>query len=213
MLRKVNFLGHLKEQYGDSLMLNADSWLDVMRLMEANFNNFRKSIYNGKYAIVRGKSLEKDDIIESLDVPELTINFKSDGWEWFIVPELSGAGGKSGGIIQFIAGVILVVAGYVFPAIAAYTVPAGIGLMLGGAATLLTPTYSISDHSNEKPDDKPSILYNGGVNNSEQGGIVPVVLGQVMAGSVLISAGVETFEMTDYVQYDNDIGGFEDAGD
>lgn len=196
MKRRVNFVGNLKDIYGDYVILNADSWVDIFKLMEANFNNFKKNIINGSYAIVRGTSLTSDGIIESLSPDELTIRYGSDGWDWFIVPELSGAGDDAMAIVQFVVGAALCVAAYFFPAASGWLIPTGVGLMLGGASMLLTPTYDLSGNSNEEPDEKPSILYSGGVNNSEQGGIVPIVCGQVLAGSVLISAGVTIFEGT-----------------
>ena len=40
------------------------------------------------------------------------------------------------------------------------------------------------------PDDRPSFLFNGVTNNSQQGGPVPLVFGTHLVGSVVINAGL-----------------------
>jgi predicted phage tail protein len=185
--RKVNFYGHLADQYGDSLMLAGDSIYDIVSLMQANFSDFRKSIIKGYYAIVRGKSIE-DGVC--LEVEEVGMKFGGSDWEWFIIPKGCGAGGN--GLLSFIAGAVLVVIG-------AYTenpylISMGVSLMLGGASSMLTPTTNTSDYSNETPEEKPSIIYSGGVNNMEQGGPVYLIYGQVMAGSIVVSTDVDVVE-------------------
>ena len=190
-MRKVNFVGdELTSKYGEQIELNASSWRQILSLMEANFHNFKKSIIDGSYAIVRGRSL--DDYDESLTEENLGIVYDKGNWEWFIVSEAVGAGGN--GVLSFIAGAILTVVGAIYynPALIQF----GVGLMLGGAATMLSPGLDAGGYSSEDVDQKSSFLYNGGVNNIEQGGVVPVVLGQCYAGSVLISSTVNIMEKT-----------------
>jgi len=88
----------------------------------------------------------------------------------------------------------------------------GVGLMLSGVATMLTPVPDVSSDigSNEEPDERTSLIYAGGVNNIEQGGPIPLVYGQILAGSVLISSDVEVMELADReLGADGDVTDFE----
>lgn len=215
MLRKVNFAcPELASKYGDQIELNASSWKQILSLMEANFHNFRKSIIDGSYAIVRGRSL--DDYDESLTENDLCINYETGNWEWFIVSEAVGA--KSG-FGAFLMGVVLIGTAFAMPAsigVLGMTLTdtlvfqIGFGLMMGGIVGMLTPVPDASGYSNEAVDEKASWVYNGGVNNIEQGGIVPIVLGQCYAGSVLIASSVNVMEKTGGGEADTwTIGDFE----
>jgi predicted phage tail protein len=60
----------------------------------------------------------------------------------------------------------------------------GASLVLGGIAQLLAPTPKAAD-----PSDKPSYLFNGPVQTSQQGYPVPVGYGELIVGGAVISAG------------------------
>ena len=72
---------------------------------------------------------------------------------------------------------------------------AGIGAMiaLGGVSQLLSPTpHAAPSYSAERPEARPSFIYNGPTNTAEQGGPVPVVYGRMRVGSALVSSSVST---------------------
>jgi len=191
MKRKVYFYGELKQKYGDVLELAVDSVSEIVSLMEANFGNFRKTLLNGRYAILRGESI--DNFIESLQEDQLTVTYKEG--DWHIVPEASGAGGsRTGGLITFLVGAAIATAGYIFTQ--PWAIQIGVGIALSGISSMLT-TVPSGDFSNEKRDEKASLIYTGGVNNVEQGGPIPLVYGQIMAGSIVVSSDIQTFERAD----------------
>jgi len=186
MLRNVYLYGDLAEKYGKVHKMAADSIAEVIGIFQANYADFRKTILPGNYAILRGDSI--DDYEDNLNEDQLTLKFREG--DWHILPEAVGAGG----VFQFIAGAVLTVVGVFVPG-AQWAIQLGVGLMLSGIATMLTPVPDVSNYSREEIDERASWLYNGGVNNIEQGGPVPLVYGRVLAGSILISSDVRVTEV------------------
>ena len=71
----------------------------------------------------------------------------------------------------------------------------GASMVLSGVASALTPTPKLNQGNygnRERPDERPSFIFGGPVNVSEQGGPIPIVVGEVMAGSIVASAGIST---------------------
>lgn len=62
-------------------------------------------------------------------------------------------------------------------------------LVVGAITKALAPKVDNAS-GQERPDEKPSFLYNGPENVIEQGYMVPVVYGRHMTGSVVVSAGI-----------------------
>jgi predicted phage tail protein len=131
-----------------------------------------------------------------------------------LVPATPPAGGGDGkGIGGIIAGTVLIGAaialGPLGVAGAAFGVStlASVGLSYGtialmgasmvfsGVAGLLTqpPAVQSGQQATDlaKPEDRPSFLFNGVTNNSQQGGPVPLVFGTHLVGSIVVSAGIE----------------------
>jgi predicted phage tail protein len=70
---------------------------------------------------------------------------------------------------------------------------AGIGLVLGGVAQLLTPTPKISQ---DEGDPRKSFSFSGIQNTNRAGVPVPVVYGETLVGSVVISAGIDIVQVS-----------------
>jgi predicted phage tail protein len=77
--------------------------------------------------------------------------------------------------------------------IAVSTVAFGIGasLALGGIAQLLTPTPKNPTGPDSESDPRKSYSFSGVQNTARQGVPIPVIYGEVITGSVVISAGVD----------------------
>lgn len=105
-----------------------------------------------------------------------------------IVPVIAGS--KSGGLLQTVVGVALIVVGAVFQQ--PWAVSMGVALTLGGVSQMLTPTPSSKSGSQQEQastENKPSYLFNGAFNSTQQGLPVPVVYGQMLVGSSVITVG------------------------
>lgn len=73
----------------------------------------------------------------------------------------------------------------------------GVSMVLAGVAGLLAPRVEprggpVDATERARPEDRPSFLFNGVTNNTQQGGPVPIVCGRHLVGSVVVSAGIAT---------------------
>ncbi|MBB1439889.1 tail assembly protein [Shewanella sp. SG41-4] len=104
-----------------------------------------------------------------------------------IVPVVGGS--KRGGILQTILGAVLIVVGYLVPAVAAYTIPAGIGMIAGGVVQMLSPQAK-GLKGREASDNAPSYAFGGAVNTTAAGNPVGIGYGKRRIGGAIISAGI-----------------------
>ncbi|WP_448647072.1 tail assembly protein [Pseudomonas mohnii] len=109
-----------------------------------------------------------------------------------IVPVIAGS--KNGGLFQTVLGVALIVVGaFVTPVsgpIGGALVSLGIGMALGGVVQMLSPTPKTSSQQDQaSTENKPSYLFNGSFNSTQQGLPVPVVYGKMLVGSSVVSVG------------------------
>jgi predicted phage tail protein len=116
-------------------------------------------------------------------------------------PILRGADTK--GIIQIVAGVALIAVGVALlfvpglgqvlgpytAIIGANLALAGLGLALGGVARLMMSTPSLDSADPTKT--RSSYMFSGIVNTIGEGACIPVLFGELIIGSVVVSAGGE----------------------
>ena len=104
-----------------------------------------------------------------------------------IVPVIGGS--KRGGVLQTILGAVLIVVGYMFPVVAAYAIPAGIGMVAGGVVQMLSPQAK-GLKGREASDNAPSYAFGGAVNTTAAGNPVGIGYGKRRIGGAIISAGI-----------------------
>jgi predicted phage tail protein len=113
-----------------------------------------------------------------------------------IVPIVSGS--KNGGLFQTVLGAVLVVVGVVLTVMSGSTgsplgaalVSSGIGMMAGGIIQMLTPVpKAASQQEQASTENKPSYLFNGAFNSTQQGLPVPVIYGKMLVGSSVVAIG------------------------
>jgi len=203
-LKTIHLYGKLADEYGSAFELDVATPAEAIRALAANFPTFYKTLYGGEYRVMRGPP--EEDFALNEDQLTLGLGRVSD---LHIIP--MPAGSKKSGIIKVILGVALI-------AISIFVPPAGIAaggtlaagfageialgvtygavaalgasLVLAGAAQLLSPAPKADYGGREKPDERASFFFNGPVNTVEQGGPVPIVVGRMEVGSVLVSAGL-----------------------
>ena len=196
MKRTIYLYGELAEKYGKSHTLFVHSVAEAVRALKANFPGFYDTIRNGRFHILRGK-----DLVQCRDVSEkeLTILFPAEDFHFLPIVE----GGKSE-FWTIVAGIALIAISYYIPpawaiggaSLAGVTAGAGIALVIGGVAQLLTPAPKVSSYADrEHPDQRASLIFNGPVNRIEQGGPVPLVYGEMLTGSVVMAGAVDVEQM------------------
>lgn len=192
-MRTVQLLGELGKKFGKSYKLDVKNPAEAVRALCINFPELEKHLIDSEkrgigYKVLVGKQSQK---VEELHNPsgKQTIKF---------VPVVMGA--KSGGMFTIIVGAVLVTAGivgnYFFPGnpVSPYLISAGVAMMIGGVIQLLSPLPK-TPKDEDRPDNKPSYVFNGGVNTSAQGYPVPIGYGRMIVGSAVISAGLSSEEL------------------
>lgn len=202
----VYLYGALGRKFGSRWTLDVKSPAEAVRAIMANRPDFRTYMIQhstpGYHVLIGNNAIGGADRLHD---PSGRQCIK-------IVPAIAGAGG---GTLQIIVGVILVaivVAAFVFTGPGGFaaltlagggltplgTAAVGVGMMgagmiVSGVTTLLTGTPSgPSFDTQERPENKPSFLFNGPVNTSAQGHPVSIGYGRLRVGSAVISAGIAT---------------------
>lgn len=161
---------------------------EAVRALEANYNGFRTAINNnGAYRIVVDKAPIDENEISKVAVKTIKI-----------IPLVQGAG-KVGKII--IGAALLAFSFYnplnwltakgtlgAFGLAAAQSI--GFSLVLGGVSEMLMKTKKQKSGA-DRPDNIPSYSFDGPVNTTAQGNPAPLAYGRILAGSQVISAGLE----------------------
>ncbi len=206
-MREIKLYGALAKFVGQRRFIaEISSAGEAIRMLLVNFPGLEQHMSDRYYkVIVDGRESE----LEEISYPaSQTIK---------IVPVLGGAGSGTG---QILAGIGLIAAAIITGGIASAgvalggfmgigtvgTMVAAVGasLVLGGVAQLLSPTPQIgsfgpasSGRSRQTTteatelDPQESYSFSGIQNTSRQGTPVPVVYGETVVGSVVISAGID----------------------
>lgn len=105
-----------------------------------------------------------------------------------IVPVIAGS--KNGGLLQTVVGVVLIVASFFAGPAGPALMSLGIGMAIGGVVQMLSPVpKSASQQEQAVTENKPSYLFNGAFNSTQQGLPVPVVYGEMLVGSTVVAVG------------------------
>jgi predicted phage tail protein len=200
MLRKIVLHGRLGKRFGRSFKLDVESPAEALRALILQLRGFREHLREGNYRIVRGQMSRGHD----LDLDCCKLGLGSAG-QLHIVPVVAGS---ASGIGKVLAGVALVALAFAMPyfapgiaafgvaglTVAGVTASIGFSLALGGVAAMLAPSPTLAGGSATDP--KASFLFGGQDNVTTQGGPVPLVYGLFRTGSVVISAGIDTEELS-----------------
>ena len=161
---------------------------EAVRFLVTNFPQLEKHMAEQYYRVsVDNYDLDKDELHHPA------------GSEIKIIPVVAGAGNVG----RILLGALLLVASIFIPASAVFL---GIGikgavgaigatLFLGGVAGLLSPVPRIPQGANTDQDPRKSYSFSGIQQTSRQGTPVPIVYGETIVGSVVISAGIDTVQV------------------
>jgi predicted phage tail protein len=202
MLREIRVYGQLAKFLGRrKFMVAVDSAAEAIRFLLANYPQVERHMCQEArhYRVIVGDHAVG---MEELHGPAGSNAIK-------IVPVIGGAGG---GVGQILAGVALVAAAIFIPGLglglAGATVTKigllGGALILGGISQALTPTPTLAASStysgpqgttNTEMDPQKSYSFSGIQNTSRAGVPLPLAFGEVICGSVVISAGIDTVQI------------------
>jgi predicted phage tail protein len=202
MLRKIRLYGPLAKFIGKRV-LQADvaTPAEAVRFLIANWPEAEKHMADQHYKVAVGKEeLPVGEQPEQLHHPVGRSDIR-------IIPTVAGAGAVG----RIIAGVALIAFSvFVLPGLllggvlsgafssvfaqAVINIGIGIGasLALGGVAQLLSPVPSAGK---DDSDPRKSFSFSGIQNTSRQGTPVPIIFGETLTGSVVISAGIDIVQV------------------
>jgi len=178
-LRTIRLYGVLGNKFGRFHEMVVFTPKDAIRALCSMLPGFEKFLTEARdkgltFGVFVGK---KNVSHEELGHPA----FKSE--EIRIAPIIQGS--KRAGLIQTIVGVVLLVASFFYPAL----LPLAVSVTLGGVAAMLAPqTKGLG--SADDVNNRPSYSFNGPVNTSAQGNAIPILYGEMIVGSAVISAGI-----------------------
>ena len=195
MLRTVKVYGHLAEHCGQSVfeaLVRVPA--DAIKFLLCNFPELRGLMRDGYYKVAVGKfDLQLADHPEQLHYPMAADDVVK------VIPVVSGAGGK--GLGQILLGAALITAavvlaptggggffgatgtGFLGAGASVAVGNLGLALTLGGIAQMITPVPKQPDGG----EGQGGFAFSGAQNTSQEGIPVPVVYGEMIVGSVVLS--------------------------
>ena len=192
MLRKVKLYGELADFVGyKELDAVINSTADAIRFLVSNFPKLEGHMNERYYKVLfNDYEIGEEEVYDPIGKSSISI-----------VPVISGAGG---GLGKTLLGVALIGLAFAVPGSIAFTKAGitggalskglfGIGaaLTLTGVSEMLFPLPDLPDFSNEE-DPRISFSFSGVQNTSRAGTSHPIVYGEIVTGSVVISAGIDT---------------------
>nr|BAR30136.1 phage tail assembly protein [uncultured Mediterranean phage uvMED] len=213
MLRKIKLHGELAKFVGhDEFEAVAHTSAEAIRFLVCNFPKVEGYMSEKYYKVlIKDSPVDKDSLHDPIGNSEINI-----------VPVISGAGGNS--FNQILLGGVLIGASFLFPGaglfgtvsfggqIAAGTTLGtyaaggalltkigtglsiiGAGLVLNGVSEMLFP---LPVPEEQEDDPRISFAFNGLTNTTRAGTSHPIVYGEIVTGSVVISAGIDTNQVT-----------------
>lgn len=196
-MQTIRVYGHLaKLLRRRSFKAAVSSAAEAVRFLVVNFPWLEKHMAAQHYRVLVG---DYNLTIDELHNPSGQQQIK-------IVPVIGGAGGDLG---QILLGAALIIGSFFIPGAAAIgtlglsapiavkglVASIGFFLTLGGIANLLSPTPQLTLGSDGANDPRKSYSFSGIQNTSRQGVPVPIVYGETLVGSVVISAGIDTVQV------------------
>jgi len=208
-LHRVKLYGELATTYGDSYIeVYASSVKEIFQNLCSRFGDkFKQTILEGSWHLTN--KVEDNDLPKSKDsfLVEDEVDLPYQPEELHVFPAVSGS---KGGVGRIILGVVLIVIAIVITVVtegaAAGSIGAAIGEMApaiavagvvsiaGGIMQLLTKPPSMGDYGGAA-DKKQSFIFNGAINNTEQGVPVPLVYGEHLTGTTIVSAGLDVEQL------------------
>lgn len=187
-MRTIVLSGELGVKFGKTHKMDVRTLGEAIRALCANFPEFATELNHAHERNVGYKVFNGDyQLSEVKEVSEPAAKVIR------IVPVIMGANATA----RILIGAALIATGYAITVasngalapVGKMFTAAGFAMALGGVVELLSPIPKIKGPE-ERPENKPSYLFNGPVNTTAQGHPVPIGYGRLRTGGAIVSAGV-----------------------
>lgn len=185
-LREVRLYGWLGKKYGRVHRVAVSTPREAAQALAVILPGFQKDVIDhreGFHIFVGALSKESNIGEDALDC----LIGKSEAV--CIVPVVQGA--KSA-LLSVVLGGAIFALGFISGG-SAWLMFAGVGIALGGVIQALMPNQQQPDNANDSR--LSSFAFGSVANSTEQGVAIPVVYGEVIAGSVVTSQGLSAVEL------------------
>ncbi|UCQ18745.1 tail assembly protein [Edwardsiella tarda] len=176
------------QRFGRRIPLQVMTAAEGLHALLVQVSGLRQHLRDGWYQVrIAGHDVAPDKVMQRLHEP------LPPGAIVHIVPRMEGA--AKGGIFQFIAGAVLTTVGVLtsWTGISSALTAAGIGMMLGGVAQMLTPTPR-TPKSSQTDNGKGNSYFSNLDNAVSQGNVMPIPYGEILTGSRVISQSVSVWD-------------------
>lgn len=175
----VHLHGQLKDLAPDGVTLEVDNIPQLLRALESIYPEFREKMTEAqKYAFIQKNG---DQIKE---ITEAELGFPLDTEELHIIPSIDGSGFEIAAALVFKG---------VLGSIGYWAVGIGLNILFSVAISAvvgaLSPTPKSSGAANPR-EEEASYIFRGATNVTQPGTALPLVYGEVLTGSVVISVGI-----------------------
>lgn len=192
-VKKIYLHGALGQQFGDCIELAVTTPLEAVRALCLMVKGFRNEFEKYDYKIVKGALKRGWCLTEET----LSMNLSD---EVHFIPAIAGSGGKKG-LGQLIVGILIVglafsgvgagLAGFLGTTVGKLKL-IGAVLAIGGLAKMNAKTPQFAMSSMEPAETRPSFVFQGATNTTEQGNVIPLVYGRIRVGSQVVAQGMDT---------------------
>jgi predicted phage tail protein len=194
MLRKIKLYGELAKFLGQKTFeAEVHNAAQAIRFLVVNFPQLEAHMADRHYKVA----------VDDWEIGKDELHYPNGQEDIRIIPVVGGAGRGFG---RFLLGAALIGAAFI-PGLQGISIgtfggtPIAVSQIVGtigaslafqGIAQMLTPVPDIPER---EQDPRLSFNFSGIQNTSRAGVAVPVIYGQVLTGSVVISAGIETAQV------------------
>ena len=192
-MKTIHLHGILADKFGQFFKLDVMSAREATHAISCQLPEFKKFMLSAEQRGMRF-AIFADTVDERGNVGSDELDNVTSAETIHIVPRVMGAGGDTFAWLQVVAGAALVVIGAGLTPFTAGSssalIAAGVGLMVGGAASLLMPTPDLAPA--DEDGNRANYGFGGAVTTVAQGNPVPILYGERDCGGFICSAGIYT---------------------
>lgn len=173
MLKEIRLYGHLGKRFGKVHRFAINSPAEALAALRANYPDFAA-------ALTELDGMAYRIYVDFDEVGEQQLGNPTGREVIRIVPVVSGSGTVVAEVIWYVAS--MYATNVAFAMVVNY-------LAYMAVSSLLAPSPPVIG-TTDRPENKPSYLFDGAINTAAQGNPVPVGYGRVMVGSQVLYAGL-----------------------
>ena len=192
-MKTIHLHGVLADKFGEFFKLDVMSAAEATHAIACQLPEFKIFMLKSEQEGMRF-AVFLDEQTEQGNIGEKELGNATSASIIHIVPKIMGAGGDAFGWLQVVVGAAMVVVGLGLTPFTGGTslamVGAGVGLMLGGAASLLMPTPELGNQ--DEDGNRANYGFGSAVTTVAQGNVVGLPYGERTVGGAIGSAGIYT---------------------